>query len=277
VRLADGLASVKQWRRAEDVALSLDGRHRSSALGLVVLYLAGSAEWDRAERLTALILHPWDRIHALLCLASGLTAAGLVERALGLVADAETRVPLLRRPDDRVRFAYWIALARASVGRLDAAELEAVARSFDDLDDRSERTGNLGSLARALADGGQWRMAEDLARSLGGVSAAIDLRHLAGKLADAGEWSEAERVAGLVEEPDEKAGALTHMAGRLMAAGRTERALQLLDEVERLAASITPDLVSAGEPELARDVALSITNPRIRRKALIRVERAIGG
>jgi tetratricopeptide (TPR) repeat protein len=255
VGLAVGLASVQLWQRAEDVALSLEGRRRSWALGLVVLYLAGSAQWDHAERLTALIPHPWDRIHALLTLAPGLIAAGLVERGLGLVSDAETRLPLLGRPGDRARFSSWIAHARASAGRLDPAGVEAVARSLDDLDP-DERSGSLSSLARALADGRQWRMAEDLARSLGAVSAAIDLGHLAGKLADAGEWSEADRVAGLVEAPDEKAAALTHMAGRLLAAGRTERGLELLDEVERLAASSDdPELFAWTLYEAARTLA----------------------
>jgi hypothetical protein len=37
---------------------------------------------------------------------------------------------------------------------------------------------------------------------------------------------------------------------------------------------MTHDLVAAGELELARDVALSITAPRIRQKALSWIERA---
>ena len=119
--VAEALAAVEQWDRAERAANGIDDAGtRAEALGNLVGALVVASEWERAERAARAIPDLEAQVRALAALAGALVAVDL-GRALAVAAEAEDAARTIPNPYDRAKAGAVIVERLTAAATLDPA------------------------------------------------------------------------------------------------------------------------------------------------------------
>ena len=119
--VAEALAAVEQWDRAERAANGIDDAGtRAEALGDLVGALVVASEWERAEQAARAIPDLEAQVRALAALAGALVAVDL-DRALAVAAEAEDTARTIPNPYDRAKAGAVIVERLTAATTLDPA------------------------------------------------------------------------------------------------------------------------------------------------------------
>lgn len=234
--------------------------------GLVAIALAGAGDFDRGERLAAMVEYSTERMQACCSLAALVARSGDHTRARALMPELDgdgqvsrwalvelaTAEALVGDMSDATGYLGWItnldeldrAVRVVAVALAEAGQREKALELVNDMTlgepDQAVKVESLATLALVWARGGEMTRAVEIAREVDGIMAEYIVPDAARTaaveaLAAVGEFDSAERYVAEFEYPYWRWDALTTLAVAAADRGNPAHAMELAESAEAIA------------------------------------------